>query len=312
MNLIKDQIDEFKQMQKFPRFHLSNYFDELKRQIDLKYVLNFNEKDKYLEIIKNIELFEQEAYKKCKPINTFDNEINSIENELNDLNLIEIEQLIDELKFKIEKVLFSNKSIFFYEEYSLLIILNDEYIRKKCIDSESMEILTREKLIAWILKDLIKRTVDNQNNEIIEFKSDSKCNDLNNLKDIYPKLFYRLTNLEIIDLSYNTIEVIHGNTFNGLSNLKKIDLSGNQIKEIPTNTFNGLTILNSINFGENRIEDINPHLFNGLVNLRILIFNNNRIQIIPEKTLSCLVNLEVIDFNSMRHNFYYNLINFLL
>jgi hypothetical protein len=34
-----DQIDELKKMQKFPRFLLSNYFDELKNEIDIKYAI---------------------------------------------------------------------------------------------------------------------------------------------------------------------------------------------------------------------------------------------------------------------------------
>ena len=63
---IMDQIDELKQMQKFPRFHLSKYFDDLKNEIDLKYAVEQDEQVKYLEIIKNIELFEQDAYKKCR------------------------------------------------------------------------------------------------------------------------------------------------------------------------------------------------------------------------------------------------------
>jgi hypothetical protein len=111
-----DQIDELKQMQNFPRFYLSNYFDELKNEIDLKYAVEQDEQVKYLEIIKNIESFEQEAYKKCKSFNTFDKEIKSIEDKLNDSNLNEITQLIDELKYKIEKEIFLNKSIFFYEK----------------------------------------------------------------------------------------------------------------------------------------------------------------------------------------------------
>jgi hypothetical protein len=157
MDEILDQTNELKQMQKFPRFHLSKYFDELKNEIDLKYAVKQNEQDKYIEIIKNIESFEQEAYKKCKSFNTFDKEIKSIEDKLNDSNFTEMTQLIDELKYKIEKVIFSNKSIFFYEKErdyeinyddddkksSLLIILNDIYIRKKSIDVYvSLKILT--------------------------------------------------------------------------------------------------------------------------------------------------------------------------
>jgi hypothetical protein len=71
-----DQIDELKQMQKFPRFYLSNFFDELKNEIDLKYAVKQDEQVKYLEIIKIIELFEQDAYKKCKSFNTFDMKLN--------------------------------------------------------------------------------------------------------------------------------------------------------------------------------------------------------------------------------------------
>jgi len=76
MNEILNQIDELKQMQQFPRFYLSKYFDELKNQIDTKYALKQDEKNKYLEIIKNIESFEQDAYNKwsSKSINTCDND----------------------------------------------------------------------------------------------------------------------------------------------------------------------------------------------------------------------------------------------
>ena len=85
MEEIKKQIDELKQKQQFPRYYLSKYFDELKAQVDIKYALKLDEKEKYLEIIKNIESFEQDAYNKwnSKTITTFDNEINSIEEKLN-------------------------------------------------------------------------------------------------------------------------------------------------------------------------------------------------------------------------------------
>ncbi len=57
MNEIKNKIVELKQMQRFPKYHLSQYFDELKSQVDKKYALKLDEKDKYLEIISNIETF---------------------------------------------------------------------------------------------------------------------------------------------------------------------------------------------------------------------------------------------------------------
>ena len=310
MDEILDQTNELKQMQKFPRFHLSKYFDELKNEIDLKYAVKQDEQVKYLEIIKNIELFEQDAYKNSKSFNTFDKEIKLIEDKLNDSNLNEITQLIDELKYKIEKEIFLNKSIFFYEEYSLLIILNDEFIRKKSFDYESLKILTREKLIACILKDLIKRKITNKNstNEIIKFRCDNTLNDLNYLKEIdisfnhvkeiHPNLFIGLDNLEIIHFGCNKIEIIHENTFNGLTNLKKIDFSSNQIKEIHPTLFNGLANLESIDFRDNQVEVIHEKTFNGLSNLKEIHFDDNQVKEIQKK-FSMNVNLKEIEVNTV-------------
>jgi hypothetical protein len=107
MNEIINQIDELKQMQTFPRYYLSKYFDDLKAQVDLKYALKLDEKDKYLEIINNIESFEQDAYKKWnnyRRINTYDNDIKLIEDKLNNNlnNLTDITKLIGEVKYKID------------------------------------------------------------------------------------------------------------------------------------------------------------------------------------------------------------------
>ena len=40
---------------------MSKNFDDLKNEIDLKYAVEQDEQVKYLKIIKNIELFEQDA-----------------------------------------------------------------------------------------------------------------------------------------------------------------------------------------------------------------------------------------------------------
>ena len=147
-NQFKYQIDEIKKMKKFPRYFLAKYFDELKTKVDLKYALKIDEKEKYLEIINNIETFEQDAYNrwKSKNICAFDDEINIL-----DENLVNIEKLqlnksndlskiitiqINLLKYKIEKMLFGNKTISYIDKDSnlfllsdsFLLIINDEYI----------------------------------------------------------------------------------------------------------------------------------------------------------------------------------------
>jgi hypothetical protein len=149
MNETINQINELKQMQQFPRYYLAEYFHELKAQVDTKYALKLDEKDKYLEIINNIESFEQDAYNKwsSKRINAYDDDIKLIEDKLNNNlnNVTEIKKLIGEVKYKIEKMIFSNKTILFIDKKtrfnlksnSFLLIVNDEYISNSLIRNNS-------------------------------------------------------------------------------------------------------------------------------------------------------------------------------
>jgi hypothetical protein len=114
------------------------------------------------------------------------------------------------LKYKIEKVLFSNKSIFFYDKgtkYSFLVIINDEYIKKERnhYGYYDLRILTKEKLNFRIFTNIIDRTTN---------------------KDSINVLNISIASLELINLSEKKIEVILlKKKFNGLTNLKSIDLS---------------------------------------------------------------------------------------
>jgi len=71
-------------MQQFPKNYLFQYFDELKAKFDLKFALNLEVKENYLEIINKIESFEKDAYNRwiLIHINTYDNEINLMEEKL--------------------------------------------------------------------------------------------------------------------------------------------------------------------------------------------------------------------------------------
>ncbi len=98
MDKIKEDL---KSMQLHPKLHIANYFTDLKQDVDLKFIRKEDEKAKYLEIINKIESFEQEWFK-IKPFNTFDHEIEALRE--NDF------QSQDDLRYKIEKKLFQNKS----------------------------------------------------------------------------------------------------------------------------------------------------------------------------------------------------------
>jgi Leucine-rich repeat (LRR) protein len=291
MNEIKEQIEKLKQMQQFPRYYLANYFEDLKAQVDLYFAKNLKEqKDKYLEIIRNIESFEQEAYNKwnSKSINTFDEEIKSIEENLDDYsNLSYLSDLIDHFKYKIEKKMFSNKTILFIEQDSrfmrvfmgepYLLIVNDEFFRKG-IEFQK-KILTRNELSEFILYYKISENHQFCNGKNVIFNLDIDI--MNNTRiDVY--------NLKIKELG--------SNIFNGLTNLTKIKFMGNGIKELNTNIFNGLMNLQEINFNNNKIKELHPNIFNGLVNLKIIKFCKNKIKKIGTNLFNGLINLEFISF----------------
>jgi Leucine-rich repeat (LRR) protein len=330
---IKNQIQSLKTMQKYPRFYLANYFDDLKKEVDLIFTQNveendlnylqlievikpFNkffeqEKENYLEIISIIESFEQDSYYKIKPFNTFDNEINQLTSLDN--------HLIDEIKYKIEKTLFSNKSIMFIKGYeyklhyyrqtdwkNFLLLINDEYLRKTTIDDEKIDNFNREKLIAYFLEQKLNEVYDNIKNFVsLNIKiEDIMLIDMsrrNNNCNINPFAINGLGKIKFICFNNNEnqiIKEIHSDTFNGLTRLEEIYFSFNQIKELNSNIFSGLTCLKIIDFKNNQIKELNPLIFSGLINLEKIDFEVNQIKEIHSSTFKGLVNLKLINFYS--------------
>jgi len=320
MDEIINQIDELKKKQQFPRYYLSKYFDDLKAQVDLKYALNLDENEKYLEIIRHIESFEQNAYNiwNNRRINAYHDEIDSIKEKLNNnFNLDDINKLIDQTKYKIEKMMFSNKSILFFDNKksncsfasnSFLLIINDEYISKSCIDNDSsnQNLLTRNEFNFFYLKQKLKSInlnsscVINLDIEIINLEVIYFSVSVKHIKEIDSNLFNGLVNLESIYFINNQIKELQPNLFNELVNLKQINFSNNQIKELHLNTFNGLSNLNAIWFAHNQIEEIHPNLFNDLHELHVIDLSYNKIKEIKPNTFSGLVNLRNINFSNNR------------
>ena len=265
---MEQTIAELKSIQSHPKFYLANYFQELKTKVD--FVFNsekLNEKAKYLEIINEIESFEQECYK-IKPF-TFSKEIESVKKD---------RQSLDDLKYRIEMKLFQNKSILFLNNYgcfrrTFLLIINDEYLRKSTFDNTSCEYFNREQLIAYILR-IKLGNIDDRTNIVF--------------------LNIQASNLSEIIINNNTIRNIDSFTFNGLINLKKINFNNNQINELPINIFSELIGLEEIDFSFNKIMKLNSFIFDGLIKLRVINFGFNRIEELDKNILNGLINLEFI------------------
>ena len=132
---IKNEIEAIKMIQLHPKFYVANYFSDLKTQVDLLFALKLDEKNKYMEIINTIELVEQECYHKIKSFIKFNDEIDQAQMN-NDI------KLLNNIKFKIEKEVFKNKTIHFIENFNnkiFLLIINDKYLRKSRITNEYLK-----------------------------------------------------------------------------------------------------------------------------------------------------------------------------
>jgi len=310
-NASNEEIEELKSMQNYPKLYAANYFEDLKNKVDLTFIAKDNEnneQDKYLEIINKIESFEQETYNKIKPFNTFDNEINLITNT----------NEIDEIKYKIEKIIFSNKSIlflndllfiedkrFFFNENNIkiLLILNDIYLKINNNNNNDLIHFNRDKLIYNFVKDLLVNQMDNTNNAVINLNILDKIIFIDmtnkNIESVDSLTFNCFININKIDFSVNKIKQLDSTIFNGLINLEVIDFGSNEIKELHPKLFNGLEKLKQIYFYNNKIQNIDPLLFNNLTNLTGIYFAGNKIKEIHSATFNGLTNLKEIIFHRL-------------
>ncbi len=325
MDKITLKIDEIKSIQKNPKFYLANYFNYLKRKVNSA----FFENQKQLEIINRINLFEKDLNNKTVPFNSFNHEIQLIEHQLtkNDFNINKTLKSIDEIKYKIEKKLFSNKSCIFFRNQFLLII-NDEFLRKNTIEfvSQITENFKKENLLAHLLIEKLNQINLNTSSNVLTIDIEAfkqikinlsfkqiksiDCNTLTGLKSLQVLhlndnqilelnneiIFNGLTSLKEINFSKNQIKHLHPNLFNGLISLKTINFRDNLIKELHSNLFNGLINLNSIDFNRNQIKYLHPNLFNGLNNLKTINFGDNLIRELDSNLFVGLVNLKSINF----------------
>jgi hypothetical protein len=324
LKFFKSLYEELKCMQETPKLYLSQYFSDLKAEVDTDFALKQDKKSDWLEIINSIESFETDTYKlhaSSHTSNTLNEEIqkaeDSIEYYLDNLNLNYIFESIDKIKYKIERLIFGNKSIFYLkdtcihssysggstandewggewttEEKSFLCIINDEYLRKSTWlrgFQDFNDVLTKEALISSLLSQKLKKYIEENYN----------LNKMVNINVI--KLNVDILNItKICDLSNQyRIKEIHPDAFNGFVNLEEIDFYMTNINKIHVNTFNGLLNLKSIAVRQGRIssfERLDPNVFKGLTKLEYIHFGGNFIPELHADTFKDLINLKQISF----------------
>ncbi|XP_071957708.1 uncharacterized protein [Antedon mediterranea] len=85
----------------------------------------------------------------------------------------------------------------------------------------------------------------------------------NELTEIKPAAFHKLTVLNDLRLNKNVIEILHEEAFEGLNELEIMYLSSNKLKSIPASTFHNLPKLKKLFIGNNLLSSLPNDVFHG-------------------------------------------------
>ncbi len=286
-NELENNLKELKFAYKQPKLFLSNYFNDLKSNIDFECnqfaVSNQNRN----EMLFKTESFEVYCLSCQKSLNNYENDqkLETIEEKINkfmgkEQEANEIKSLVKNEEFKFKRSLFLDKTIAFLKNLNNnhLIIINDEYFSQDCLESLNQVkdiMLNIDQIKVLILKQAIKNFT---NNYLIEL-----CLEINSLEEI--------------NFEHHKILSIEDSTFNNLNNLLRINLSFNELKSLNKATFKDLKNLEELNLNDNKISVIDENSFKGLVNLKCLILYNNEINCFKPDSFSDLIKLEELNIS---------------
>lgn len=113
--------------------------------------------------------------------------------------------------------------------------------------------------------------------------------------------FMTLTELELLELSFNVIDFVSPNAFQGLSNLRSLNLQGNRISQLTSDTFSrGLNRLLDLNLEDNYISDVALNTFAKLKNLQTLRLSRNKLSYAIPATFEGLSQLKRLHMSGNR------------
>lgn len=116
-----------------------------------------------------------------------------------------------------------------------------------------------------------------------------------------PEIFDHLRQLQVLDLSNNSITIIVRQLFSGLQNLRVINLAANQLYVLPYHVFEQLQSIEVIDLSHNRIVSVENSFFLHNINLKTLNLRYNKIHKVDDNSFYGLRELKNLDlsFNDM-------------
>ncbi|CAK1549694.1 unnamed protein product [Leptosia nina] len=124
----------------------------------------------------------------------------------------------------------------------------------------------------------------------------------NNLYEL-PNTLNMLSNLRVLDVSFNNLKHFDGNVINNIHTLKEIKMPGNKILELRTASFENLSSLETIDLHNNQIEIIHPRAIVNLPNLTSIFLSRNHIIDLPDRAFANLLKLRILELQGNRLQF---------
>ncbi|EEB11359.1 toll, putative [Pediculus humanus corporis] len=105
------------------------------------------------------------------------------------------------------------------------------------------------------------------------------------------------SNLVILDLSNNSIDVVPPEALSGLLKLKKLYLNGNGMSLLADRALEGLISLTVLSLNNNKLVNLPPELFSDKKDLKELYLQNNSINVLAPGLFNDLTQLIVLDLS---------------
>lgn len=318
MDDLKKEFEDLKLMLDFPKLYLSNYFTNLRNEVDFLFVDKQEKKFKTIwsKMTRKIDEFEKDCSSRLSD-DCFDGHLKiqfksileKIDVEITNLDPIDsyskfraddFKELIIKEKTQLGRVIFSNKSIMLIDKNcpikelknrvldARLIILRDVHICKSAIyncairaDIEYENLAFEGKLTRELVSILIlKETIRNYYNFIID-------------------LSLNLDSIVMVNFPFNVFSVIEEDTLEDLKKVESIFIPNSFLNFIHSKAFYGFDKLKSLDLSNNGIFYLDSYAFKDMYSLEFLNLSNNFMQYFEFSILRNLFNLKVLDLSGI-------------
>nr|XP_033815008.1 immunoglobulin superfamily member 10 isoform X2 [Geotrypetes seraphini]XP_033815009.1 immunoglobulin superfamily member 10 isoform X2 [Geotrypetes seraphini]XP_033815010.1 immunoglobulin superfamily member 10 isoform X2 [Geotrypetes seraphini] len=123
----------------------------------------------------------------------------------------------------------------------------------------------------------------------------------NSLVKVTESDFSGLTKLELLMLHSNEIHTIHEKAFSDLHSLQVLKMSYNKVKSLHKNTLHGLKNLIRLHVDHNEIEFLNPDIFYGLSSLKLVHLEGNMLSQLHPDTFVTMRYMQIFKMSSIKH-----------